>query len=837
MEETCTPALAGQHCRVCNTEYQPDAQFCDNCGAAVVRAEPPPAPPAGAPSASVAAPAAGAEALEMVRTLVRDKTRFEPDDLQQLHGEDLQQPMTLSAHYTLRTHLAEHAINGATFSAHASDHRCDSRFEVVDAANDDSDDRLKVAHAKLAQHLARADAEYNSVSEGRYLGYARRHWHLEGCTPCCGSGKVSCYTCHGSRQETCDQCSGRRTVSCTGIGCYGGQVNCTTCYGTGSVRSSETYTEPVSVATTVYRDGQSYTSYHTEYQSRSRDVSRPCSGCSYGKVQCRVCWGSGIVNCVRCGASGSITCRTCTGAGKLTCNPCAGSGKVGKTAWIEVHAAIEYALTLPDQAGDDVRRITAAAGLHGTAVMADQLRLAQVVTQPHRVGEFRADYQLLLRIVRLAVECSEKEYDLVAYGKPLAWLTLDDIVEDLLRKDLQALSQALAQVADDGLLAADVDALLKPLHAVAASELNADVIESVLDGNTEQSHGHVVSLDYAQTVRTAVLGALRHIYTRQAKRSWWHGTLAVCGATLAVWLFSQLGYAILAGLAATAASIVWFRHRMRRLLADALGGSNQAERAIALATRSKRQRLAYFLILAPALLALVLLASMLPSRGWMAGAAAPAQGRPQAGLALSPAQRADVDAVLKRHTAGDFGYARQRLEALAQAGNPAAYGPYGWMLLLAEGLSPQHVQSDGGAVARERQARRWIDLGLAQDDSWAHAAQGVSLLVAGRSSAERSKGQAMLEQAAGRGNGAAMHFLGNAYLQGHYLSRDLAAARKWYEQAAALNQPADLYNLGQIEWHGAASSRPDRAKALLLWRRAAAMGEPNAIAALQRGQP
>jgi hypothetical protein len=63
----------------------------------------------------------------------------------------------------------------------------------------------------------------------------------------------------------------------------------------------------------------------------------------------------------------------------------------------------------------------------------------------------------------LDAACNEEKHQLVAYGTDLRWLTLDDIVEKLLRGDLKALSDALAGSADDGLFSARAG-LLTPLR-------------------------------------------------------------------------------------------------------------------------------------------------------------------------------------------------------------------------------------------------------------------------------------------------------------------------------------------------------------------------------------
>ncbi|MFL9923690.1 hypothetical protein PQR62_05430 [Herbaspirillum lusitanum] len=789
--------------------------------------------------AAVITPAGpGAEAFEMVRTLVRDKTRFEPEDLLQTSGEDVQSALVLSASYALDAELKTADINGAHFHARSQDVRSDPATGVVPGAFADANDRVRIAQATLARQLAQADTAYNTIGNGIYLPAARRHWLLNTCAPCHGRGRVKCYTCHGSCNETCYECSGVGDVRCTAYGCYGGKTDCSYCNGRGHTTRSESYGETVNVATSVYRDGQYHTEYHTEYQTKYRQVQDPCYSCSFGKVNCSTCRGTSRVSCSRCIGSGQITCRTCSGKGKLICSPCAGSGEAGVAAWIDVNVTVAHALALPADVPDDVRRIADAAGPHGLAAISDSLALTQVNASPVHASSVQADYALLLRMVRLSVACNQTDYKLVAFGRPLDWLTLDDIVEDLLRQDLRALEQVLTQVADDGLLSSDVRALLEPLQAVAASEMNADVIESVLDGDAEQAHAVVVSADYAQAVRTAVLGALRHVYTRQAKRSWWQGAIAALVTDVSAWLYWTSAIGVLAGVAVTGISLVLFRRRMRQLLTQALGGANQADRAIQLATRQQRTRRADALILLPAWALLAGLYAVLPTYGVLSGHVAPSAA---AATTITAKQRADVDAALRRYAINDKTAARQALEKLAAAGNAAAYGPYGWILLQGEGLTPREQQADGNATnaqARLLRAKPWIDKGLTQGDLWAKAAQAVSLLNTGNTQADREKALAQLESCAALGHGASMHYLAEAYLQGTtQVTRNIALARKWYGQAAELNQPADLYQLGVLEWQGAGGSRPDHAKAMSLWRRAAALGLPEAIRAVSTGKP
>lgn len=768
----------------------------------------------------------GGDALLQVRALVRDKTRFAPDDLQQLAGSDSQQAMRLCSHYALTAMLRSRAIDGASFAPAQDDVESASAAAVEADAGQSAQDRLGLAQ-QLLQRQLQDGAAYDAIADGVYLGHQRRHWHLARCSSCAGCGRVDCYTCHGRRQERCDRCNGDGRVICGG-GCLHGKSNCHACGGTGKTRRSESYTEPVQVADTTYHNGQSHTSYRTEYRTAYRTVDVPCMGCLYGKVNCGQCGGAGMVNCQACHGSGAITCRSCHGNGDLQCSPCAGSGRHGKAAWVDVDLAASYSLQLPADAPADVARI-AAAGPHALAAIADALSLQQV--QPG-AGEVRADYTLLLRLVRLDVACNGHSYQLLAYGQPLAWHTLDDIVEDLLRSDLQALEAALGQLARSSMFSTDVSALLQPLHAVAASELNADVIEAMLDGDST-SHGVVVSADYAGRVRQAVLGALGYAYTRVAKRHWWRGALATAALTLGVWALGEPVWALGAGATAAAAGLLVFRLRLRSLLTGALGGRAQASRAMALAQRGKRHRLAYTLVLGPALLTLLGLGALMHKVTQHARQATVVVVKP-----ATAAQRAQVAPALAQYAAGDLAAARHALEALARKGNPAAAGAYGWMVLQGEGLSAQEAAhesagADAAAQARARAARAqpWIEGGLAAGDLWAQAARGAQALQHG----DREQGIFLLGMAAGRQHLPSMLLLGQVYREGKLVPADPAAARKWYTQAADAGSAAALYQLGAMAWLGEGAS-PDRAKATALWRQAAAAGNADASRALKLGR-
>ncbi|OEZ81423.1 Sel1 repeat protein [Janthinobacterium sp. HH106] len=779
--------------------------------------------------------------LGKLRTLVQDKTRFEPHDITPLGEEDVLQDFSLQANYALEARFEQRVINGY-FTPSGNDCRCGSH-EVGALAHAQEKERLRRAAGKLDNALRQAGQAYNAIEAGAYLPHAVKYWHLDTCVPCSGKGRIGCHTCHGATTETCWNCHGGRTVSCDAYGCYGsGKVSCSYCSGSGTVAEQVTDYITVQVPTTTYSNGSSHTSYHSETRTQYRTEHRNCYHCSFGKVTCNTCHGSGNINCGTCRASGKVTCRTCSGAGDLRCNPCDGSGKVGTAAWVDVHVTPGYSVSLPKPAPDDARRIRDKESVHSLAAIASSLALAKVsIYNEDQPQEVDALYAAKLRIVRLDASCNAEKHHLVAYGTDLRWLTLDDIVEKLLRGDLKALSDALAGSADDGLFSAHVQGLLTPLRDVAASELNADVIESVLSGDADHAHVDVVSADYANNVRTCVLGALRQVYTRLAKQFWWKSALAALAAAIAAWFFAGRGAAAVAGLLVTGAGYWLFNRKVKSVLSEALGGQQQAARAMGIAGKGRRNQLAQVLILAPASVAVLAASYGLPVR---VRPAAPPQQAAMASAPVAPhapaavPQDASAAKAVKLYENGDKAQALAMLESLVGKGDAGAYGLYGWMLLMGEGKpGPVTAPTAQQREARQVAAKPLVGKGLLKNDSYALTAKGVMLAEGWQEPRNMARGLDLLKQAANKGNAQAMHLLGLYHVRGYQIPVNHKEARKWFTLAADKGSAGDIYNLGLMDWEGAGLKRPDRASAMQRWKIAAAMGEERAIKAVAQGQP
>lgn len=122
--------------------------------------------------------------LGKLRTLVQDKTRFEPQDITPLAEDDVLQDFSLQANYTFEARLEQRHINGY-FTPSASDHCCASH-EVTPFAQGQTKDRLRRAAARLGTELNGAGHAYDAIADGLYLGHAVKQWHLDTCHSCAG---------------------------------------------------------------------------------------------------------------------------------------------------------------------------------------------------------------------------------------------------------------------------------------------------------------------------------------------------------------------------------------------------------------------------------------------------------------------------------------------------------------------------------------------------------------------------------------------------------------------------------------------------------------------------
>lgn len=754
-------------------------------------------------------------ALDKLRELIESRTRFDAVDIDVVSSQIELQPYAIDVRYTLQPQLRTSHITGFFHPRRKED-----RHEhPAGAARQTQAQRLQQAVSWLHAHLQQSDTPYDAVSAGTLLPAERQFWHLSGCSICGGRGKNTCHTCSGMGRSSCSQCRGMGNHSCNY--CSFGKTNCLACFGTGS-RSEQV---PYTVQTQIWLpDGTSRSDYRTEYRTETRS----CGSCSGGRINCATCGGSSSVRCNRCGGSGQLTCSGCAGSGTLTCTPCNGSGQTGTAAQLDIDVEPDYHVNLPQGADGDALAISELESHGQLAALSQRIELSEVSSLTAEPPTLTARHTSAFVLDRLSVRCNDKTYRLVSYGEPRRWLALDGMVEDLLQADLDGLRNAVDHAAAGRFWSTPIDDLLPALRQVVQSELNAELVESALGGAAATDARQIVSAQYAQQTPQAILAALALIYRQLSLRNGWRLAVAASGLLLGLWFFKALWLGVLAGLAVAAPAIPVFRWRLRAVLRRAGFDAGQARRAAAMLSGSKRTRLADCMLIVPTLAAVVGLALLLPSqRGWT----------PYQGLQLRLAQYRQPQSLapgFEAYAQGRYPEARAWFQSRAQTGDAAAAGPWSWMLLRGEGLPVSAVPP---AERRETEARPWIDQGLARQDPWAKAAQGITLLSRAATTAETAAGLRLLQEAAQAGHTGAMHSLGLAYVLGDGVAVDETAARRWFARAAALGRPEDLYNLGLMQWRGMGGEAANRDQALKLWRRAAERGEPRAIEALAKGRP
>lgn len=762
--------------------------------------------------------------LENLQRLLREKTRFESQDIETAE-HDIAQDFEVRSTHRLFSHLVDHAISGR-FTRRATDR--EARHPGI-AARADAGARVEAAVSRLERQLGEPATAHDTVSAGVYLPAAVRHWNLESCSRCAGRGKNSCRTCHGQRQEICPTCSGGLSVQCDAYSCCGtGTTNCHACHGSGTVYGLV----PYQVTETVYVGGQSQTSFRTEYRHEASTCT--AMGCSRGQVFCYRCSGTGRIQCPVCHATGRITCRDCGGVGHHVCTPCEGSGQSGSAAWIEVHVEPVHELIWPAAADPVAFEIGKAIGLSKVVTEAGGLVFGDFAHT--RAGDdpcIVARYRGRLAILRIDAQCGGRSFRLVGFGHSRTWHTLDGIVESLLQRDLDVLGAALVRANDEEFWSPRLGTLLPALRHVTSSELNAELVEAALGDGPRQEHAIVVSPGYAQALQSSLLGSLRLIYTRSALQQWWRGALLSGGLMLGVWALSHVLVGVLAGLLMAPAALWLLRRRIRTTLVDALGDAGKADRAMAMAVKARRQHVATAITVVPIAVVALVLASVLPPQApWKrAVGSSPTDSSSAANRqAVDAAPPSVTAAALALRAAGRLPEARASLRAAVESNDAAALGPYAWMLVHNEGGAAGTAQTnDAEALALVRRA-----LAANPADAWALATEGMMLAEGWGLPRNLDAGMQRLARAAEAGLGPAMHALGMYHLN---LKKRPEQARTWFARAAALGQAADLYNLGLMDWRGEGIPKPDRAKAMKLWEQAAAKGEPRAVQAVQLGRP
>jgi hypothetical protein len=735
-------------------------------------------------------------ALGKLRDLIQTRTRFAAHDIRALSESLVTQALAITVSHTLSAELRTNSITGKTARALPGT----SCRNAVEAATHEEAARLSLATTQLNGLLHEAPAKYDVLLDGLILGPETIYYSLHTCSACHGRGNHTCQICNGVGRQQCTSCCGNRTHLC--VSCMAGKVMCTSCHGSTNIDASGS--EYFTVQTWV---GDRY---ETRTESRWVNRTQRCTTCFNGQLNCPSCSGTGRRQCGVCSGVGDLPCGGCTGKGSLACGGCDGSGSAGTDAWIEIHHLAAAVLIWPALPDPTAFKIEEKSGLDKIAAETRGLTLAGV---SGGATEVTATYAGTLDIMHLEVKFNAKEYKVVAFGQSRAWYDLDNIIQDLLSSDLEALRAALA-VSDRGL----TQPVATALHNVVASEINASLVDDAMSGSPTDELRVILSADYVHHLKETLLSAIQRFYLSARSSTWWPMPLMV--GIVAAWLWWQnyLLLSVAAACMAYPASLVHLKSKTKRMLKRCLGDKAKAKQAAAFLTKAGQHRSAHRPHLLVSLLVFGLTiygavhANMpaLTSAWSRTFAATPSAPLPQAMVLVQNKQ---------------FAQARKVLLNLAQHGDPKAYLP------LAQVLKVDDQSKPSGALPADRvAAAAWAlkAVGAFPKDATALYVAGDLAASAARNANEMSTALPLLERSAAMGNADAMHDLGLIYIMGGNVPANPVSARHWFTAAANAGRAADMYNLGMMDWQGLAARSPNHAQAMRWWRRSAALGDERA---------
>lgn len=543
-------------------------------------------------------------ALENLRSIVKNKTRFECSEILAVSQEDIQQSFQIVSKHKLKAVLVEKKITGNFLRLDALE-----KLEVDDpkqSAEIESEVRLNLASTNLLSELNESKIKYNHPRLNPCLPAQRKFYMLQTCNTCAGHGKISCGMCVGAGENTCSNCQGDGKVRCTAYNCINGQAICSKCNGTNSISVQVPYQETSWVSN---GNGGGYNTYRTVYRTEFRSCDG--YGCYGGRVRCQICHATGKVNCVGCDTTGKVICSRCSGSGAVICDDCEGTSVNGVAAWTDIDIYTNHALNLAENEDQDAKKIVDVEGVSGVTQVANELKLSNAAKSSTAQNQIIANYQGHFEIAKLKVSCAGLDFRLAAYGTNLSWLYTDGIIEHLLQSDLSSLESAITSTRDEGWKSVNFMPLLQPLNYVISSEINIDYIDAEIEGKSFKDS--FVTVEFSNRLKGSIYNALSLIYTRSAKNEWWKLLIATGAIDLAGTYFSNTTtYGLLAGGATITASWFIFRNKIAKIITGQLTNPDDWQRVNSIASKMKVRRVAALLLTAPSLALLAAIVALVP---------------------------------------------------------------------------------------------------------------------------------------------------------------------------------------------------------------------------------
>lgn len=318
---------------------------------------------------------------------------------------------------------------------------------------------------EVRRRVSTAEEIAARLGEGLYPGlsarvcfrtHPRALLYRHRCDPCSGQGRITCSACSGRGQSTCWGCNGT------------GRTNCTSCGGRGS-----------------------RTEYRTEWANgQSRSVTRdvPCFSCSYGKVTCSSCMGTG-----------RTTCGACHGSGNVQCGDCGGHGALTRVAHVRTYVTPEFSLVNQGEPGY-VATTLARLGLPKLPSVG-QVTTRRISPDPGG-AEVRGDYDAAVWFCELVLSVGARSTSCLAFGMPPALAEAGGYLGDLLESDIEPLKRAWLPWSRS-----------RAIKNFMASQVHRQIVASEANGHAPDAIANflrnVVSAEYVGRALAALAVAVR----------------------------------------------------------------------------------------------------------------------------------------------------------------------------------------------------------------------------------------------------------------------------------------------------------------------------------------
>jgi hypothetical protein len=378
--------------------------------------------------------------------------------------------------------------------------------EVADAQAlaRESEAQLAAARITLPRRLAAwAEShgeEMTAPAVDACFGAVSALGHVEPCTACGASGRITCTLCLGEKQVTCEACGGRGANVCENCN-KAGTVTCRTCRGAGTVIERKQRKKWDEAANAHYVE---------HYQE-----TLACPACNrLGVIKCPKCAGVGELTCKTCDGCKTVACSQCKGAGSTRCETCDGHGKRHHVATLA--CSIKETVELAPRGGNG--EIAAAIRARGGVNEILEIAASRHSTAEASSDTITRDTIAVVPVTSVMVTMGEKRAMVHAFGERQEVPDYKNIAGLLMADDIAELESANAQTQ---LLPPEVpERIYGALSMALASEANVELVTAGAGRGAAETARHYRGVMTAEYV-TRACEAIR----KGVSRSYWAAIL------------------------------------------------------------------------------------------------------------------------------------------------------------------------------------------------------------------------------------------------------------------------------------------------------------------------